>query len=188
MQIPVRALAALAFAAMGGGCATYVAPTYSTDYESVDRLKGASLGKVAVGAFQPTNPDAPVNRPRLRGAHFASPDGSFVRYIEAALNRDLSEAGLVAADAATRIEGTLLVNDIDVAGIVTGQGRLDVEISVARAGQQRLRKTYRARTSFDSALMGTIAIQQAQAAYPVLVRTLLKQLYADPEFLNAIRN
>jgi len=169
-------------------CATYLAPAAPVDYDAVDRLKTVSAAQVAVGTVQPTNPDAAVNRPRLRGAHFASPSGTFVKYIEDSLVKDLKEAGLYAADAATRIDATVVANDINVAGLVTGNGTLVIDLTVSRGGQQRLAKTYRTATQFDSAFMGTIAIQQGQAAYPVLVRTALKQIYADPEFINAIRN
>ena len=179
---------ALAAAALCTACATYMAPTYSNDYEAVDRLKAASLGKVAVSPFEPLNPESPVNKPTLRGAKLASPEGTFVKYIESALARDLREAGLLSAEAPTKIAGNVLANEVNVLGSSEGTGKLDVEITVSRAGQTRLRKTYRAATRFDSAFMGTIAIQQGQAAYPALVRALLKQIYSDTEFLNAIRN
>lgn len=49
------------------GCATIVAPSYSPNFESIDRLKKLSLGKVAVGEVQPRDPNALVNRISLRG-------------------------------------------------------------------------------------------------------------------------
>lgn len=187
MQLIVRAGALIA-AMLCGACATHLAPPYTPDYESVDRLKAASLPPVAVNPVQPNNPDAKVNKITLRGARLGAANGTFARYVEEALIRDLKEAGLYSAESPTRISATLLVNDVDVTGFVTGDGTLDLEVVVTRADKTRLRKTYKTVTHFDSNFMGMIALQQGMAAYPALVRAALKQIYADPEFINAIRN
>jgi hypothetical protein len=164
-----------------------VAPN-SADYESIDRLKTLSLAKVAVNPVQPVDPAAPVNHLSMRGARVGSPSGTFAKYIEEALIRDLKEAGVYAAGATLRIDATVLANDIDVLGFVTGDGTLDIEIAVTLDGKQRLRKTYRATTRFDSNFMGMIALQNGQATYPALVHAALKQIYSDPEFIHSIQN
>ena len=66
-------------------CASFVAPAYSPDYPTVDRLKIANIGKLTVGTFQPRAAEAPVNRITLRGAPFAPPTGSFAEYLENAM-------------------------------------------------------------------------------------------------------
>lgn len=187
MQFIVRA-GALVAAMLCGACATHLAPPYTPDYDSVDRLKAASLAPVAVNPVQPTNPDAKVNKISLRASRLSTANGTFSRYVEEALIRDLKEAGLYSSSAPTRISATLLVNDIDISGLVTGDGTLDLEVVVTRADQTRLRKTYKTVTHFDSNFVGMIAMQNGVAAYPPLVRAALKQIYSDPEFINAIRN
>ena len=60
------------------------------------------------------------------------------------------------------------------------------EIDGPRAGTERLRKTYQARTSFESSFAGAVAIPKGQIEYPSLVRTLLRNVYTDPAFVAAI--
>ena len=169
------------------GCASFVAPTYSPDYPSIDRLKAARLGKVAVGEFQPRSPEAPVNKVTLRGAPFVSPNGSFAEYLEDAIRSDLTELRVLDPKAETRIEATLLKNDIDVSGINTGEGFMDVRLSVIKRGQTVHEKIYSARTQFDSGFAAAVAVPKGQSEYPRLVRTLLQMVYADPAFITAVK-
>jgi hypothetical protein len=114
-----------------------------------------------------------------------SPSGSFAQYLQDALMRDLSEISAYDPKAPTRIAARILVNDIDL-GVINGTGRMDVEVTVTRDNAQRLRKTYRAETAFDSSYANIVAVPAGQAAYPRLVRALLRKVYADPQFVAAI--
>jgi hypothetical protein len=182
-RMAVMALAAVTLT----GCASFVAPTYSPDYPTIDRLKVAQLGKVAVGEFQPRSPEAPVNKITLRGAPFVSSNGSFAQYLEEAIRSDLTELRVLDPKAETRIEATLLKNDIDVSGINTGEGFMDVKLSVIKRGQTVHEKIYSARTQFESSFAAAVAVPKGQSEYPRLVRTLLQSVYADPAFINAVR-
>ena len=55
-----------------------------------------------------------------------------------------------------------------------------------RRGQTALRKTYTAKTTFESSFGGIVAIPAGQAAYTDLARTRLRAVYADPQFVTAI--
>jgi hypothetical protein len=182
-RMAVMALAAVTLT----GCASFVAPTYSPDYPTIDRLKVAQLGKVAVGEFQPRSPEAPVNKITLRGAPFVSSNGSFAQYLEEAIRSDLTELRVLDPKAETRIEATLLKNDIDVSGINTGEGFMDVKLSVIKRGQTVHEKIYSARTQFESSFAAAVAVPKGQSEYPRLVRTLLQSVYADPAFITAVR-
>jgi hypothetical protein len=140
---------------------------------------------VALVKAQPTEPEDKVNTVRLRSARLLSPSGSFAQYLQDALMRDLSEISVYDPKAPTRIAARILVNEIDL-GVINGTGRMDVEVTVTRDGTQRLRKTYRAETAFDSSYASIVAVPAGQAAYPRLVRALLRQVYADPQFVAAI--
>lgn len=181
-------MAALAFTAIVlTGCASFVAPTYSPDYPSIDRLKTTQLGKVAVGEFQPRNPEASINKISLRGASFVSSNGSFAQYLEDAIRSDLTELRVLDPKAEARIEATLLKNDIDVSGISTGEGFMDVKLSVTKRGQTVHEKIYSAKTQFESSFAGAVAVPKGQSEYPRLVRTLLQTVYADPAFIAALK-
>lgn len=168
------------------GCAQLVAPPYSADYAVLDQLKRAQPDKTAVAAFQPTDPKHEVNHLTLRAARLNSASGSFAKYLEDALIGDLKEISVYDPSAHTRIDAVILHNEMAIGGISTGEGLMDVELTVTREGVQRLHKTYKARTSFESSFLGGIAIAKGQSEYPNLVRTFLRNVYSDPAFIAAL--
>jgi len=176
---------ALAAAVLATGCAPLLAPPYAADYETLDRLEATRPGMVALAKAQPSDANDKVNTVRLRSARLLSPSGSFAQYLQDAMMRDLSEISVYDPKAPTRIAARVLVNEIDL-GVINGAGRMEVEITVTRDATQRLRKTYRAETAFDSSYASIVAVPAGQAAYPRLVRALLRQVYADPQFVAAI--
>ena len=145
------------------------------------------MGKVAVGTFQPRQTDAPVNKVTLRGANLTPPGGSFAAYLEDAIRSDLMELRVLDPNADTRIDATLLKNDIDVSGFSTGNGVMEVKLTVSKRGATALEKTYVANTQFESSFAGAVAIPKGQSEYPRLVRTLLQNIYSDAAFLNAVK-
>ncbi|SEK65609.1 hypothetical protein SAMN05518845_102280 [Variovorax sp. YR750] len=176
---------ALAAAVLATGCAPLLAPPYAADYETLDKLEATRPGMVALAKAQPTDAEEKVNTVRLRSARLLSPSGSFAQYLQDAMMRDLGEISVYDPKAPTRIAARVLVNEIDL-GVINGSGRMEVEITVTRDTTQRLRKTYRAETAFDSSYASIVAVPAGQAAYPRLVRALLRQVYADPQFVAAI--
>jgi hypothetical protein len=183
----LRLLTAIAFAVLLTGCAALVAPPYAADFEAVDGLKKQSLAKVTVGEVQPRDPAAPVNRISLRGASLVGAQGSFARYLEDALVQDLKELSIYDPASQLRIDAVLLKNDINVAGISTGTGQMEVEMSVVRGTNVRMKKVYSAATEFPSSFAGAVAIPKGQSEYSILVKTLLGKVYRDPEFVNALK-
>ncbi|WP_257884865.1 hypothetical protein [Variovorax sp. RO1] len=176
---------ALLLAALATGCAQLGAPPYAADYEALDRLEAHNPGKVAVAKVQPTDPNDRINTLGLRRARLVSPSGTFAQYLEDALMRDLGEISVYDPKAPTRIAARILVNELDL-GVINGSGRMDVEVTVTRNAAQKLRKTYRGEIAFDSSYANIVAVPAGQAAYPRLVRALLRQVYADPQFVAAI--
>ncbi len=176
---------ALAAAVLATGCAPLLAPPYAADYETLDKLEATRPGMVALAKAQPSDANDKVNTVRLRSARLLSPSGSFAQYLQDAMMRDLGEISVYDPKAPTRIAARVLVNEIDL-GVINGAGRMEVEITITRDATQRLRKTYRAETAFDSSYASIVAVPAGQAAYPRLVRALLRQVYADPQFVAAI--
>lgn len=182
----LQGIAICALAALATGCAQLKAPPYAADYEALDRLKAGSPAPMAIATVQPTDPNHQVNNLSLRGAGLGSPSGTFAKYLEDALIRDLKEISAYDANAKTRIDATIVANEISVSNIVTGTGTMEVELAITRDGQKKLGKTYKANTSFESSFAGIVAIPAGQAAYPQLVRALLREVYSDPQFIAAI--
>lgn len=187
MKLLRFAAACLAAAALSG-CGSLIAPPYSPDYQALDRLKRASVGKVAVAPVQPRDPAASVNHITLRGARMNSPRPTYAHYLEDALVQDLREAGVLDPHSPLRIEATIVKNEIDVAGIRTGTGTMEVDLAVIQGDTTRLRKTYLASTNFESSFAGAVAIPKGQIEYPNLVKALLGKVYADIDFINALKN
>lgn len=169
------------------GCASFVAPNYSPDYQTIDTLKKQKLGKATVDTFQPQDPNAEVNKISLRGSSLKATGGSFASYIENAMRSDLTEMGIYDANAKTKINTTVLKNDIDISGLSKGSGLLEVQLSISKDGAVVLDKIYSVTTTFDSAFAGMIAIPIGQKEYPNLVRTLLAKIYTDAEFIEVLK-
>lgn len=188
MGHPARLIYLCAAALLATGCAQLVAPPYSSDYEALDNLKRAHAERVTVATVQPTDPKSPVNNLSLRGAGLRSASGTFAKYLEDALVGDLREISLYDPSAHTRIDAVIQKNEIAVSNIATGSGSMDVELTVLRDGSQRLRKLYSVQTTFESSFAGAVAIPKGQSEYPNLVRALLRKVYSDPAFIQAIGN
>lgn len=76
---------------------------------------------------------------------------------------------------------------MDVAGINTGEGYMDVKLVVSQRGRTVHEKVYSVKTQFESSFAGAVAIPKGQTEYPRLVRTLLQAVYADPSFIAALK-
>lgn len=115
-----------------------------------------------------------------------APKGSFAEYLEEAIRSDLIELKVLNPNADTRVDATLTKNDINIAGISTGTGVIEVQLKISRKGVVVLEKAYLATTQFESSFAGAVAVPKGQSEYPNLVRTLLKQIYSDKAFLTAV--
>lgn len=169
------------------GCVAFVAPTYSPHYEAIDQTRKINADRISIGTVQPTDLSADVNSISLRAASLKSASGTFAKYLEEALISDMKEMGFYDAAGTTRIDATLLKNDIDISGLSVGSGLLEANIKVTRAGVVRLDKNYQGTTKFDSAFAGAVAIPKGQSEYPNLVREFLRQVYSDSAFVEAIK-
>lgn len=184
---------ALKWAALGlamvflSACGTITPPPYSGDYAALDKMKAVGLKKASVAQFQPTDPSHPVNTISLRAPSMKDPSGAFATYLRAALIQDLREISAYDETSSTRIDATILKNVIDISSMTTGKGDMEVELSVSRAGAVLLKKKYAAHIEFESAFAGMVAVPKGQLEYGRLVRTLLGQVYADADFVNALK-
>lgn len=187
MNISRQLMVLVATALMFSGCASFTAPTYSPHYETIDRLKKINIEKMSVGEVQPRDPKASVNNITLRGAMLISPSGTFANYLENAIRSDLMEIGLYDPTSSTRVDATILKNDIDVSGLSTGYGAMEVKLTINKKGAIVFDKVYWENTQFESSFAGAVAIPKGQNEYPNLVRALLQKVYVDPAFIEAVK-
>jgi hypothetical protein len=175
------------FVVLLNGCAI-MAPSYTPDYSTLDALKRQKISKLAVESVEPKDQNEKVNNITLRGTTLTSPSGSYAKYLEDAIKSDLTDANLLDAYSLFRLSVLLLKNDINVTGFSSGYGTIEAKFSIKRNGTEILDKNIAVETEFESSFAGAVAIPKGQSEYPNLVRALLKKLYTDKEFINALQN
>lgn len=170
------------------GCAQ-MAPRYSPSVVNVQNLRDSGAGKCAIGTIRadPKVGDK-VNAITLRTHPLVSPyNEKFTDYLENALRTDFTLAGLLDPNSTVLIEGLMLSNDIDVSGASEGTGEMAVRVIVTRAGQVRYDKVKTSKITFEISFLGALSIPRGVQAYPELVQKFLADLYADYEFIDALK-
>ena len=179
-------LCAFTLVIFSNGC-TIIAPSYTPDYSALDAFKRQNISKIAVESVEPKNSNERVNKITLRGTTLVSPSGNYAQYLEDAIKSDLTDANLLDPSALFRLSVFLLKNDINVVGFSIGHGTIEARFSINQNGTTIFNKTISAETEFKSSFAGAVAIPKGQNEYPNLVRALLKKLYTDKEFTNALQ-
>ena len=175
---------AIASLLLSTGCAIK-APQYNAALDNVEQLKKAPTS-VKLGGFS-VGSDAGGSI-GLRGSSMESPVGSdYAAYLADALQKELKLAGKLDPGSKLEISGQLLKNDISAAGIITNSGEIEARFVVKNDGVQRYDQVKRAELSWDSSLLGAIAIPRAQQQYPLIVQKLLALLWGDAKFLEALK-
>lgn len=116
-----------------------------------------------------------------------SAQGTFSKYLQNAIIQELTEARLLDPKSSVQLTAVLIKNDISAAGIISASGEIEAKFTITNGGKVTFGKVIRATTEWDSNFLGAIAIPRAQQNYPNLVTELLKQLYADRDFVAALK-
>jgi hypothetical protein len=167
------------------GCAT--APYYSVPTAHTETLKAASLGHVTVGTVTAQGSDANDDSISIRGHRMHAPQGSFSKYLQSALQAELGSAGLLSPTADVELSAVLLKNEIAALGFVSATGTLEARFVVKNGGRTVFDRIKHAQYQWASSFLGDIAVPRAVASYPKMVSALLDQLYADKDFLKALK-
>ena len=178
--------AILLVAVLATGC-TISGPRYTTNYAAVETLKSANLAPVKVGAIGKPANDKKVESVSIRGSTYKSPYGSFTEYFRAALRDELDHANLLDDKSGTEIEGTLLRNELNGAGVSTGYAEIEAKLAVRREGSVVYERTKVGREEWPSSFIGGVAIPRAAQNYPLAIKKVLNEFYADPEFIAALK-
>lgn len=172
---------------LAAGC-SMTAPQYSASLSNVQTLKDSGSNTAKVGHFDSSGDSGNANPISLRGSSLDSPyEKSYAKYLEEALTQELSLAGKLAPDARVEISGVLQKNDISIPAVGDGYGDLQARFIVKKGSATTYDKVKSIHDTWESSFVGAVAIPRAQEQYPKLVQKLLAELYADPEFLNAIK-
>jgi hypothetical protein len=182
--IRMCSLAVVAATLALAGCST-VAPMYQVSNQNAQSLQDGRIGKAQVGPFT-TAPTA-TSTPSIRGRSMTSPyNDSYADYLAAALQSEMANVGLLDPRSSRVITGTLLSNTLD-ASIGTGLAAVSARFVVRTPGGAVFDKVLSAKHEWESSFMGAIAIPRARESYASAVQNLLAQLFADPDFVTAMR-
>ncbi len=181
------ALAGLALL-LASGCAQ-MAPNYNPAVENIQKLRDSGAGRVRVGVLEPRLVAGQANDAiTLRASSMTSPyGGKFTTYLEESLKSELQAAKLLDDKSSVEIGGTVTKNDVSIGNLSEGYGEIECRVVVKRGGAVRFDKVKYTRYTFESGFAGAIAIPNGVRAYPELVAKFLGSLYADPDFINALR-
>lgn len=165
-----------------------MAPSYSPSIENVQLLKDSGIAAARVGTFDSKPEGSNDTGISLRGSTLQSPYGSsYSLYLAEAIKQELILAGKLKPDAGMEISGTLLKNDMDLSGISIASGDITARFVVKKEQAILYDKIKSMHSEWESSFAGAVAIPRGQQEYPRLVQRLLAALYADQDFLKALK-
>lgn len=165
------------------GCGVTMA-RYEPNFQNVQQLKQAA-------PLQPVR-DAQVNADSGQGSlmvrlnPISSPEGSVPLHIQAAISDELRHAGLLDPRADRQLQIQLIKSQLNT-GVITGHGELAARFTLRKGDEVLYETTKEVERDWDSSFFGPIAIPAAANNYNPMVQALLKNLYSDPQFLQALK-
>lgn len=172
---------------MVSGC-SMMAPQYSASIENVQKLKDGGNIAAKVGKFDSNADQANANPISLRGASLMSPyENSYAVYLVEAIKQELALAGKMNPNVDIEISGVLLKNDIDASGFSTATGDIEAKFIVKKGERVLYSQIKTIHHEWESSFAGAVAVPRAQQEYPRLVQRLLAALYADQDFILALK-
>ncbi|AHG39323.1 hypothetical protein N018_03320 [Pseudomonas syringae CC1557] len=124
---------------------------------------------------------------QVRGNPVTSPSGSITQHIQDALNSELDRAGLIDPRSPRQLNVLVTRNEL-TAGMGTGNGTIAARFTLLEGEKVEYDATKQVSSQWNSSFWGVIAIPNAANAYNPLVRDLLKALYNDPLFTQALNH
>ncbi len=166
------------------GCSVPV-QKYSPEYKHVKILK--KIGKkIALDDFKAK--ELSLGEISVRGSGLSSPYGKdMIHYLQIALQSELEKARVYDESSSKKISAIIKENDIDASGFSEGIGYISAIFTVKNNNVMLYNSTISIKHEWQSSMLGMIAIPRAAEAYPVMAKMLLKKLYSDSEFIDALK-
>lgn len=183
----IRGAAVALFALVATGCANTPPPKYQPAVSNTEVLI-KEPSKIAVGQFTAT---AGIENHQLsmRGANAlkgGGADGTFSGYLHDAAISELQTAGRYDPHSDIVLTGILTRNELST-GMSTGTATIGAQFVLTRDGRMCFKKSFVAVSNWPSSFVGAIAIPNAISNYPTAYQKLLGDLFADSEFISALR-
>ncbi|AGZ35995.1 hypothetical protein C4Q28_10210 [Pseudomonas sp. SWI6] len=165
------------------GCGVTMA-RYEPNYQNVQQLKqNAPLQPVQQAQVKA---DAGQGSLMVRLNPISSPEGSVPLHVQAAINDELRHAGLLDPRADRQLQIQLIKSQLN-SGVANGHGELAARFTVRKGNDVLYETTKQVEHDWNSSFFGPIAIPAAANNYNPMLKDLLKHLYSDPQFIQALK-
>ncbi len=177
-------VAAAAFVPLAGCAHTRVDET-APSIETLKLLRAADVPRIALGPFVDAGGAEPIARTVvIRGSTLSPPKGAgFAEFLGMSFEKELVAAARLDPDAPVSIAGQLIESRAGETHAALG-----VRISVLHGGVPAFSKDYRVETRWKGDFIGAIAIPEAFRQYNALYPLLVRQIFADPALLEALKS
>lgn len=122
----------------------------------------------------------------VRANPIKSPTGSIPAHIQDAITEELRKAGLLDPNATRHLQVLVVKNQLN-AGMGTGDGKIAARFTILDGKNVVYDATKEVSHQWSSSFFGFIAIPNATNAYNPMLKDLLKDLYSDPQFIQALK-
>jgi hypothetical protein len=160
--------------------------TVPPSFETLRLLREQGVPPMALGVFTATT-GAQDQAISIRGSTMRAPKGgNFGDFLRLTFESELTAAGKLDPAAPTSIAGVLTESRAGE-DLAKGKATLGARVTVMRDGKVLLEKPYRVEAAWKSDFIGAIAIPEAFRQYNALYAQLVRQIFADPAFIAAVK-
>lgn len=171
------------FLALTTGC-SLKAPSYSTNFETVNNLKEAGLLQAKVDIESKANA---IQKFQIRGGVFFSPYGNnFDNYVESIIENTLKQAGLLDVKSDIKIYCNLITLDVDTSSFSTGVTNISGNFKVTKNNTVIFSKTISVQEIFNSHFVGAIAVENGANSFAKSSVKLVDKFLNDKDFMNSL--
>jgi hypothetical protein len=170
------------------GCAHVRIDEAAPSIETLKIMRAAGIPALSIGTFSDAGGKSPVARTvSFRGSTMKPPKGeTFAGFLRQSFESELKAAGKFDAAAPIALSATLTEGHARE-NMADGKAALSAEIKLSSGGTAHFSKAYRVETQWKSEFIGALAIPEAFRQYNALYPTLVRQVFADPEFIAALK-
>ena len=178
----------IAFSVILTGCIHTQIDETAPSSETLKLLRNGGMPPLSIGTFLDAGGKIPIGRTiNIRGSTMRPPKGgNFADFLRLSFEAELKAAGKYDSSSPIAISAKLTESRASE-NMSRGSAVLAAEFSVRRAGNVTFSKPYKVDTQWKSDFIGAIAIPEALRQYNALYPLLVRTVFSDPEFLQALK-
>ena len=184
----MRFFAGIALAVTTPGCVSTQIDETTPSIETLKLLRARDIAPVSLGTFTDVRDGAGSGRSiNIRGSTLHAAKGKrFVDFLKDTMATELKASAKLDPNSPITISAALNESRAGE-NLSSGGASLGAKFSISRSGVAAFSKQYRVDTKWESDFLGAIAIPEAFRQYNALYALLVREAFADPEFVAALR-